>query len=143
MPAPLISLDRLVFLAGLLHFYEVPAILFLPRAHSWDQDLRRMAPINRKVVLVLRGGIVMTVLGLGALVMLCSSELVSGGRLATGLAGFLAALWSYRALMQSVVFSRDWPKVQGGRLIHNVMLALFAYLACTYWTVVIKGISRG
>src|SRR5258706_1439690 len=103
-----IPLNRLIRFAGLLHFYEIPAILFLPKAHDWESDLAKLAPINRKTISVLRGGVVIMVLGLGAVVAASADEIAGGGRLAAQLCLFLGVAWVYRDIMQLFVFSPSW-----------------------------------
>lgn len=118
--------------AGLLHFYEIPAILFLPKSHDWETDLARLAPMNRKVISVLRNGIIIMVLGSGTVVMVAAKEIARGGLLPEALCCFLGIQWVYRGAMQVFIFGNNWPSGLIGSASYYGMLALFILMSAIY-----------
>jgi hypothetical protein len=131
-------LSKLLFLAGVCHFFQIPAMLVAPRALGWKDDLPRLRPINRAIVIVLGFGMVLTIVGLGVVVMLSSKELANGGRLANALLCFLVLFWLYRAAVQVVVYTRLWPG--NLRLAHYGLMVLFFSLTSVYAVVFFYGV---
>ncbi|MBI4054777.1 MAG: hypothetical protein HY402_01440 [Elusimicrobia bacterium] len=138
--SPLLSLEDLLFLAGMLHFLNVPAMLLAPRMLGWREDLAKLAPINRRMVLVMGGGIVLVILGLGTVVAVCSREMAEGGRLGMALSCFLGIFWGYRTFIQVYVYPRIWPGGFLGRLSHFGLVALFPFLSGVYWLAFFSGL---
>lgn len=133
MLAGSVSLENLVFLAGLLQFCQIPAMLCSPKMLGWEEDLAKLSTINRRIVFVMGGGIILTVIGSGLVVVSASSEIAAGGRLGSALACFLGVLWLYRGSMQVVVYSRIWPGGWMGRLSHYGLVALFTFQSAVYF----------
>ncbi len=125
-------LERLVFSAGVLHFCQVPAMMFSPKMLGWEEDLAKLSPINRRIVLVMGGGIMLTVLGSGLVVAFNARRIAEGGPLARALALFLAALWIYRGFIQVAVYARIWPPGRFARASHYGLVMLFGYLSAVY-----------
>lgn len=136
------SLERLVGLAGWLHFCQVPAMLAAPRMLGWEEDLAKMQPINRRIFGVMATAIMLTVLGLGLVVGLSPGQVTDGSRLGTSLAGFLAVFWTYRGGVQVAVYSRIWPVGTLGSFSHYGLTALFTFLAGSYWAAFVAGVGR-
>src|SRR5262249_2491199 len=106
----MLSLPNAVFLAGLLHFCQVPGMLFATRMLGWREDLAKLEPINRRIVHTVGLGVMIAVLGLGAVVMSAPGAVAGGSRLGIALATFLAIFWAFRAAMQLFVYARIWPR---------------------------------
>jgi hypothetical protein len=129
---PALTLARLVRLAGILHFCQVPAMMVAPQMLGWKEDLAKMQTINRRIFGVIAAAIVLTVLGLGLVVALAADQVVNGSLLGEGLAAFLAVFWAYRFLVQVVLYSKIWPGGWLGKASHYGLTLLFAFLASAY-----------
>lgn len=125
-------LEKLLFSAGLLHFCQLPAMMFSPKMLGWDEDLAKLSTINRRIVLVMGGGIMLTVLGSGVVVAFNARHIAAGGPLARALSLFLASLWIYRGSIQVAIYARIWPSGWFARLSHYGLVVLFGYLSAVY-----------
>lgn len=136
-------MQTLVLVAGLLHFCQIPAMIFVePSMLDWKADLARLQPVNQRIVKVIGLAVVMAVIGLGIVVITSPGELVGGSKLGTALAGFLGVWWSYRFIVQIAVYSRIWPNAPKARLFHYALCVLFAFLASTYSIAFVTALSR-
>lgn len=124
--------SNVIFLTGLLHFCQIPAMLFAPVMLGWKEDLAKLSPINRAICCVMGGGIILTVLGLGVVVAVACDDIAGGNAAGIGLASFLAIFWAYRASIQIFLYSRIWPSGPIGRLSHYGLVALFTFQAGIY-----------
>lgn len=138
----LITLERLVFWTGFLHLCQLPAMLFAPRMLDWKRELGSLRPINRRIVQVIGGGIMLVVQGMGVVVMAAPGEIASGERLGNALACFLAVFWAYRAVVQIALYSNIWPANRIGRLSHWGLTALFTFQTGAYALVFVIGTWR-
>lgn len=122
-----------VAIAGWLHFLQVPAMIAARRILSWDDDLSTLSPVNRRLFKVIVAFIMLTVLGLGAVVVRAPAELVSGGRLGRELCLFLALFWLTRAVIQALVLVETFPRHSfAGRVSARGLVVLFVILAVLY-----------
>lgn len=126
------SLEHLLFTAGLLHFCQLPAMFVAPHMLDWKRELALLSPINRRIVKVIGLSIMYVVLASGLLVMWSASELTNGSKVSTGLTAFLAFLWLFRGSMQWSLYSKAWPSNKLGRLSHYGLGILFLGLAAIY-----------
>jgi hypothetical protein len=134
MTMQLLSLRNFVWLAGLLQFCQIPAMIASPKMLNWKEDLAKLSPINRNIVLVIGAAIVLTGVGLGVVVVVGATEMVGGGRLGTALCGFLGVFWLYRDAVQVFIYRKIWPKGGMGTLSHCGLTALFTFQAAVYLT---------
>lgn len=127
-----VGLARLVFVAGALHFLQIPGMLVALRTLGVGSELRSLPPLVHRMVVVMAGGIVLCVLGLG-LVVTCWSEQVATTRLGAALCAFGCVFWGYRSVVQIVLYARLWPPQ--GTWAHRILALLFplktlVYAAC-------------
>jgi hypothetical protein len=127
-----LSLRNWVFLAGVLHFCQVPAMMMAPRMLDWKDDLAKLSVINRRIVQVIGIAIVIVGVGTGIVVACAADEMVKGGKLATGLSLFLAVFWGYRGLVQYTLYLRIWVKGWLGTISNYGLAALFTLLTVIY-----------
>lgn len=132
MSLEVVSLENLVWIAGLLQFCQIPAMIVSPKILRWEDDMAKLSPINRKIVLVIGIAILLVGVGSGMVVVLGAREMVAGGRLGSALCGFLGIFWLYRAIVQVFVYSGIWPEGQVARLSHYGLTALFTFQASVY-----------
>jgi len=129
-------------LAGALHFLQIPAMFVAPRMLNWKEDFGKLVPINRWIFRVTAGGIVLTSVCLGAIVLLHPQELIYS-KLGLSLSGFLALFWAYRASAQIFIYSRVWPRNNlMDRLSYYGMSILFPIKSALYLVCLIGGISK-
>lgn len=121
--------DWIPTLAALLHFVQLPAMIKARHVLDWDGEMSRLAPINRWIVRVIGGGIMLCILGLGLVVISAHGRLLDSA-CGAALCVFLAVFWGYRGLVQWLVYSRLWPP--GERWSHYALEALFAVLVTAY-----------
>ncbi|MFH1725417.1 MAG: hypothetical protein ABII00_12470 [Elusimicrobiota bacterium] len=138
----LLTLRNLVMFTGLLHFCQVPALFFAPRMLDWEKDFSKLRLINRRIFQVIGGAIVLTVLGLGVVVVVASDEIVQGGRLGLSLVCFLGLFWAYRCAIQVLLYARIWPEGWLARLSHYGLTALFTFLSGSYLVVFVLILLR-
>lgn len=122
-----------VGVAGWLHFCQIPAMVMAPRMLGWEEDLGKMTPINRAIFRVITLFIMFTVLGLGLIVGISSTEMVSGSSLGVGLTLFLSLFWAFRGFIQVKLYSRIWPSGWMGRISHWGLVGLFGSLCALYF----------
>jgi hypothetical protein len=116
-------------LAGLLHFAQLPAMFIARRVLDWQGELARLAPINRRIIGVIGGGIVLVIIGLGLLVVALHGRLLQSPA-GVGLCVFLCVFWAYRGAVQLFVYAQLWPHQQ--RWSHHALNLLFATLTMSY-----------
>lgn len=130
--------DLALWAAGAGHFVILIASLQVPRQLHWKTDLAQLMPFNRKLLWVQGSFTVLTIIAFGTLLLVLHKELLRGDRAALALAGFIAAYWTTRILVDAFYFShKDWP--QGRRFVlgHILLTALFVFLAGVNWALVV------
>lgn len=134
------TLKNLFLLAGLLHFMQLPAMLAAPRMLDWKSDLAKLSPINRRIVQVIGIGIMIMLMGAGAVVVSAPETIAEGGRLATAFCAYLTVVWAYRGAVQIILYSRLWPTGFWGRASHYGLCVLMAFLTGVYFVGFLNGI---
>lgn len=129
-----LSIQNLLFVAGLLHFCQVPAMMAAPSVLGWKEDLATLQVINQRIVKVMGMGVMLMVLGMGVVVMVGAPELAAGGPLATSLCGFLTVFWLFRGVVQAVVYRRVMPQTPVGRFSQYGLTILFFFLTGAYFS---------
>jgi len=142
MLGDLLTLRNFVWLAGLLQFCQIPAMFAAPKVLGWREDLSKLSAINRNIVLVIGGGIVLTGVGTGLVVVLGATEMVGGGLLGIAFCGFLGVFWFYRLCAQVFLYARIWPGGVLGRLSYYGLTALFTFQAGVYLTAVVSTLLK-
>ena len=137
----LLALHHWVLLAGLLHFCQIPAMLMAPRMLGWKEDLPKLSLINRRIVVVIALAIVLVVVGMGIVVACAADQLVDKSRLATGVTGFLAVFWAYRAAVQWALYFRIWVKGWLGVMSNYGLGLLLVFLTVVYLVAFIANLS--
>ena len=122
----------LIRVTGMLHFVQVPGmVLTLSRLRIGEQ-LREVPPLLRQMMLVMGGGIVLSVLGTGACIALGAAD-VASSRLGYYLCCFGAVFWGYRSAIQIAIYARSFPR--DASAVHHALSVLFpvktlAYVSC-------------
>ncbi|MBI4397101.1 MAG: hypothetical protein HY548_08405 [Elusimicrobia bacterium] len=137
-----LSLRNLVFVAGCLHFFQLPAVFIAPRMLNWREEFSRLSPINRRIFEMVGLGIMLMTIGAGVVVVIAPGEVAGGSVLGTSLAGYLGIVWGFRTWVQVFVYSKIWPAGRWGRLTHYGMLANLSMKTAIYMTVFLFGVVR-
>jgi uncharacterized protein YjeT (DUF2065 family) len=139
----LLTLRNLIRLAGLLHFCQIPAMMFAPGMLGWKEDIAKLSEINRNIVKVIGGAIVLVVIGTGIVVLIGADQLAAGGRLAAAFCAFLGVFWLYRGTVQVTLYAKIWPGGLLGRLSYLGLSLLFFFLTAAYCAAFAAALRRG
>lgn len=132
-------LDWALWLAGAGHFVTLGAGLQAPYRLGWAEDLAKLRPFNRKIFWTYYGFTGGTVVAFGTLTLALHDELLRGDRAALALAGFIAAFWTARILVDFLYYDHgDWPPGPQFQAGHALLTALFVAMAATYWWLVVS-----
>jgi hypothetical protein len=120
-------------IAGLLHFALLVASFSVPRVLRWHDELRRVDPLTRQLVLVHGGFIVLTIIAFGAITLALPGALLGGGPLAAAVAGFIGVFWLCRLCVQLFYFEAG-PHLTtlGLRLGYRALTVLFVFFTVVY-----------
>ncbi len=114
---------------GIGQLLLVLASLWLPRVLRWQQQLATLEPLTRRIFWVYAGYIVGTNVFLGGLSVWAPELLLERTALARIVAGYAAAYWGARLVIQFVWFRGAAPKGAGYALADWAVTA--GFLACT------------
>lgn len=97
----------LVLLCG-LQFLQVPGMIVGQRVLAWGEDLSRLTPVSRRLVIALGVGITIYVCGTGVIGILFPQAVIETepGR---ALCVLQAVAWTVRASLQLIVIGPTWP----------------------------------
>ena len=124
-------------LAGALHFLQIPSMLYLRRGLALERDLRRLTPLNARLVRLFIAAVMLLLLGLGASAVLQPSAWLDVA-LGRTLALLLGCFWLARAVSQAWL-RPEWPRGPGNRALLYGLWSLYAFLALSYGAVFAAG----
>ena len=127
------TLERLLLVAGLLHFGVLCAAALVPFVLDWRAALAPLHPFLRKLVWVYGAFIAMTVLGFGLISLTQADGLSAGTPLARAVCGLIGAFWLARLVIQLFLFDVR-PLVRSRLLLlgNHVLTATFTYFSVIY-----------
>ncbi|HAF95337.1 MAG: hypothetical protein A2X33_07075 [Elusimicrobia bacterium GWA2_51_34] len=138
-----VKLENLVFLAGFLHLFQLPAALvFAPKMLNWKEDFAKLTAMNRTIFNMLGGGILLASVGAGVVVLVAPAEVAGGSRLGTAFCGYLALMWLHRAWIQIFVYSSLWPGGRIGRLSYYGLLTSLTVKTGIYSMAFVLGLMK-
>jgi hypothetical protein len=114
----------------------VVASLWLPRVLGWRRQLAALEPLTRRVFWVYAGYVVGTNVCLGGLSVLAPELLLDRSPLARAVAGYAAAWWGMRLLIQFVWFRGKAPRGLGYALADIAVTLGFAACTLVYGAIV-------
>jgi hypothetical protein len=129
----MLTLQKLLFAAGLLHFAILSAAALVPFVLDWRTELSHVRPFLRQLMWVYGAFITLTIIGFGTLTTAFSGALAGGSPLARGLCGFISLFWAARLGVQLFVF--DIRPIIRGRLLrvgYHGLTGVFTYFAVVY-----------
>lgn len=120
----------LLWLAAAGHFVVLIASFQVPSRLHWKEDLKQLAPFNRKLMWVYGGFTVFTIIAFGLLTLALHDELLRGDRAALALALFIGVYWTLRIVVEFFYYEpADWPQGQSMVAGRILLTLLFIYLA--------------
>jgi len=115
------------------HFLVLEASFQIPDELEWDENLKTLKPLNRKLMWTYGAFIVLTIVSFGALTAVFHDEFVAGNPVALGVSTFIAVFWTARILVDFFYFSHeDWPSVTKYVVGHTMLTSLFLLLVVIY-----------
>ncbi|MEK7468767.1 MAG: hypothetical protein AAB074_15425 [Planctomycetota bacterium] len=137
-------MPRCLLMAGLGHFLVLAASFQVPARLGWKEELARLRPLNRKLMWIYGGFTVLTIVAFGFLTLFLRDEMLLGDKAAVALAAFIGVYWAARIGVDVFYFSHDdWPKGRQFVVGHALLMMLFAFLAVTYFGLVVWQLSGG
>jgi hypothetical protein len=135
-------MTTLVFVAGLGQLALIAASLAIPRVLRWGEETAKLRPLTRQVFWTYAGYIWATNLCFGLLSTFAPHWLLDRSPLAGAVAGFIAAYWGARLVIQFTYFDRSdappgpWPKLAEAALVGLFLFLTLVYgyvAALTFW----------
>ena len=129
----MITLETLVWLAGVGQLGLVVGSLAIPRVLGWREQLAGLRPLIRQVFWTYAAYIWCTNLSFGLISALAPSALLDRSTLATAVTLFITAYWLGRVLIQFFYFDRhDAPQGRWIWVGETILVALFICLTLVY-----------
>lgn len=123
-----------LIVAGVLHFGLLTASFSVPRVLHWDEELKKLDPFSRQIVLVHGAFIVLTVVAFGSISLVTADALLAGSVLGLALAGFIAVFWLTRLLIQVFYYDAQPHLTTPFRRVgFRALTVLFAYFSVVYF----------
>lgn len=127
------DLEKLLRLAGLLHFAILTASALVPRGLNWRENLAPLHPFLRKMFWVYGVFIVLIIIGFGTLTLRHAGAMAAGEPVARWLAGFIAIFWAARLVVQMLVFdARPFLTNWFFKIGYHCLTMVFIYFTAIY-----------
>ena len=129
----MITLERFLQLAGLLHFAILIASALVPRLLEWRANLALLPAFLRRLFWVYGCFIVLTILGFATLTLVHFQEMASGTPLGRSVCALIAVFWFTRLGVQWFVFDAR-PFLRSRLLVvgYHALTVAFLYLTAVY-----------
>jgi hypothetical protein len=121
---------RCIQVAGLMQLVIAVANFFVPSKIGYKENLSRLSPIVRQVLIVHHVYIVLVVAAFGLMNLLYAPDLARPEPLSRFMAGFLAVFWSLRVPIQLFYYDPELRK--SNFKMHLLFSAMFLYLGGTF-----------
>jgi len=131
-------LSYALYAAAIGHVLILIASFQVPARMRWKEDIAKLTRFNQKIFWVYAVYILFCIVGFAAATWRLHNEFLAGEPAARCVAGFIAAFWTIRVLVDLFWYDhRDWP--QGNALVtgHALLTSLFCTLATVYWFAVL------
>lgn len=124
--------ESLLSVVGALHFLQVPSMRYLSRgALALAADLRKLTPINARLVRLFIAAVMLLLLGLGASAFMQPQAWLRS-ELGRTLLLLLGCFWTGRAASQAWLRA-VWPLGRANRALLYGLWCLYGLLAASYW----------
>ena len=132
MQLPVLTLPRLIFLAGLGQLSVLIASALVPFRLDWKRELAPLSRLHRQMYWTYGGYVVMAIIAFGLISLGNSTALAAGTPLARGLCGYIAVFWGVRLGLQAVLDVREHLSTWWLRLGYRMLTVLFAAFTLIY-----------
>lgn len=123
-----------VLIAGWLHFALLTASFSVPGVLRWREELRKVEPLTRQLVLVHGAFIVFTIIAFGLISVALPGALVGGSELGFAMAAFIGLFWMCRLLVQIFYFHAEKHLTSWAlRLGYRGLTVLFVFFTVVYF----------
>src|SRR3954464_14125696 len=100
-------LRTLITIAGCGQLSVLVASALVPVQLKWRQDLQVLNRLQRQMVWVYGGYVVLSIVGFGVISLTNAHELASGARLARSMCAYIAVFWGIRLSLQAILDAKD------------------------------------
>jgi len=129
----IITIQQLVFIAGLAQVVLVLGSLAIPKILNWRPELAKVQPLIKQMFWTYAAYILVINLCFGLLSIFDCQDLIKGSKLAMLITGFIAVYWISRVLIQFFYFDRaNFPAGKWNRLAEVLLVSLFVFLSVVY-----------
>jgi hypothetical protein len=133
MKALNLSIEHLIWLAGIAQIGLVLGSLAIPRVLNWKAELVKVQPLIKQMFWTYAAYILVINLCFGLLSATAFRDLTNGSHLAILLTGFIATYWISRVLIQFLYFDRtNFPAGRRHKFAEVVLVCLFIFLSIVY-----------
>ncbi|HET7546075.1 MAG TPA: hypothetical protein VFK05_39675 [Polyangiaceae bacterium] len=117
---------RLLVLLSGLQFLQLPGMIVGQRVLAWRDDLSKLTPVSRRLVVALGIGIVVYVCGTGVIGLLYPRAAITS-EVGRALCLLQAFAWTTRASLQLLVIGPTWPR--HARWLNRSLSCIYSALA--------------
>jgi hypothetical protein len=121
------TLPTLITLAGIGQLSVLIASALVPVRLNWRRDLQVLNRLQRQMVWVYGGYVVLSIIAFGVISLTNANELASGSRLARSVCAYIAVFWGIRLSLQAVLDAKEhlttWWLAAGYRLLTVLFLS--------------------
>jgi hypothetical protein len=129
----MLTLQILIFIAGLFHIVLVVGSTFIPVLLNWNQELEKVSVLIKQMFWTYAGYILCTNLCFGLLSVFHTQVLTDGSPLAIYVCSFITLYWAVRIIVQFFYFDRSSaPKGFIYQLGEISLVALFIFFTLVY-----------
>jgi hypothetical protein len=100
---PTLSLDELIFSAGIGQLGILTASALVPFRLNWREEFRSLSRLHRQMYWIYGGYVVLSIAAFGLICTFNAHELASGSGLARAFCGYVAVFWGVRLALQGVL----------------------------------------
>lgn len=123
-----------LLIAGVLHFALLTASFSVPSVLHWDDELKKLDPLSRQLVLVHGAFIVFMIVAFGLVTLLTADALLAGSVLGLAIASMIGLFWFFRLMVQLFYFdARRHLTTTFLRVGYRGLTVLFAYFCVVYF----------
>jgi hypothetical protein len=125
-------LSDVIFLAGVGQWLILIASALVPLRLDWGTRLLALPVLLRQLFWIYGGYVVLSIVSLGAISMMCATELADGSRLSRAVCAYIAVFWGVRLALQAVLNARPFLTTWWLRAGYHLLTILFILLTATF-----------
>jgi hypothetical protein len=125
-------LPTLITIAGCGQLSVLVASALVPVQLNWRQDLQVLNRLQRQMVWVYGGYVVLSIIAFGVISLTNAHELASGSGLARSMCAYIAVFWGIRLSLQAILDAKDHLTTWWLALGYRTLTVFFAYFLTVY-----------